>query len=237
MAPENPTSLFPITIRRAFTVGRFFVLYGMVVSVLVSVALSFSAGPTSSTTFPFLLPIFSVLGSMGALVVFTNDRVKGVLEYLLAYGMSPRGIFGNFLATGLVLTSLILAVAVGGSLAVHLALGIPITLQLVELLAFYAIPMSYASTAFAASVGMFWTSLSSPRTGMNSPIGLVPFVGILPALGTLGLLTVLATRGVYSSNELVLVALGVVGVIALVVALLLSSTGRLLRREQLLSPL
>jgi hypothetical protein len=232
---EVPPSLLGVTVRRAFTVGRFFLGYGIVVSVLLAVGLGLSAG-MADTAFPFLLPIFAVTGSMGALVVFSNDRLKGVLEYLLAYGVSPRSIFVNGLLTSLVLVSVTIVPAVATNLGLGAAHGQPLWSAPAQLLVVYGLPMSFASAAFAATIGMFWTSLSSPRSGMNSPIGLAPFLGILPPLGTLAILVVLGISGVYSAASLLIAAaVMVVGVVVIVVGLL-GTMERFLRRERLLSP-
>jgi len=236
MPPEGPPSLVRITIRRAVTSGRFYLVYGVIVSLVLAASLSVASGSSFASAFPLLLPIFAVVGSMGALVVFTNDRLKGVLEYLLAYGATPRRIFLDVLLTVLLLVSVILVAAVGGGLALYLARhhGIPVVLALD--LALYAVPMSYVSAAFAATVGMFWTSLSSPRAGMTSPLGLVPFIGILPSLGTLGLLAALGLEGRASPASFAIAGEGMVALVAAVVAVLVGSMDRFLRRERLLSP-
>jgi hypothetical protein len=67
---------------------------------------------------------------------------------------------------------------------------------------FYTLPMSYASQAFAATVGMYWSALSSPRQGLNSPIGLAPFIGILPTVATLGAVIALGIFGNDSTGAL-----------------------------------
>jgi len=235
MNSESAPSLFGVTMRRSFTTGRFFLGYGSAMSVVLGVSLALSPGLAFASTFPFLLPIFVVVGSMGAMVVFTNDRIKGVLEYLLAYGYSPQRLFVTFLLTALALSAVVLSVALAGVLGVYLIRGHPFTTQLAALLLLYAVPMSISSPAFAATVGMLWTSLSSPRAGMNSPIGLIPFIGILPCILTLFLLTTLAAAGIFSPTELLLVATGVVGAVVLIVVALLSTLSRFLRRERLLS--
>ncbi|MCI4373331.1 MAG: hypothetical protein L3K02_06795, partial [Thermoplasmata archaeon] len=218
-----PPSLLGVTVRRSFSTGRFFLGYGTAISVVLGVSLALSQGSAFATTFPFLLPIFVVVGSMGAMVVFTNDRIKGVLEYLLAYGYSPRRLFVTFLLTALALSSIVLSVAVAVGLGLYLIRGHTLTSQLETLMVVYAIPMSFASSAFAATVGMLWTSLSSPRAGMNSPIGLIPLIGILPSIVTLFLLTTLAAVGVFSPTELLLTATGVVGAAVLLVVALLGT--------------
>ena len=217
--------------------GRFFLVYGTGISVLLGVTLAaFSGSNSFPSAFPLFLPIFGVVGSMGGLVVFSNDRTKGVLEYLIAYGVSPRRLFANVLITSLVLASIVVSVAIGVGVGVYVAKGHGVSSYLALALGIYAIPMTLASAAFAATVGVYWTALSSPRQGLNSPIGLVPFVGILPALATLGTLVGLGLSG-KSSTEVFLIVLGTAfGLIAIVVLVLLGMIGRLLRRERLLSP-
>ena len=232
---SEPPSLVGITFRRATTTGRFYLVYGLVVSSLLAVALGVSSGAAFSTIFPLLLPIFGVVGSMGSLVVFTNDRTKGVLEYLLAYGVSERQIFVNSLLIGLALDAMVVGTASVVGLGASLATGHALTLTSAEYLGLYGIPMSLAAVAFACTVGMYWTALSSPRAGMNSPIGLVPFVGILPALATLFAVEALAGTG-HGADALRVGAFAVV-LVAVVVVVLISRIGRLLRRERMLSPM
>jgi hypothetical protein len=236
MSREPAPSLLGVTVRRSFTTGRFFLGYGSAISVVVGLSLALSAGNAFASAFPLLLPIFVVVGSMGAMVVFSNDRIKGVLEYLLAYGYSPRRLFVTFLSTAIALSGVVLSVALVAGLGAYLVRGHSLTSQLATLLGLYAIPMSIAAPAFAATVGMLWTSLSSPRAGMNSPIGLIPLIGILPCLLPLFLLTVLAEAGIYSPSELLYIGTGVVGAVVLIVVALFGTLGRSLRRERLLSP-
>lgn len=228
-------SLLGITVRRASAVGRFFLVYGSGISVVLAVALGLSGGAAFASSFPLLLPIFGVVGSMGGLLVFTNDRQKGVLEYLMAYGASPRRLFLDVLVTTLVLVSIVLVVALSVGLGVFVARGHSITPTLAVSLGAYSVPMTYASASFAATAGMYWTSLSSPRMGSNSPIGLIPFIGILPVLVTFGVLATLEADGVTSAVTLRIVAESAIGLVAATVVVLLSMAGRLLRRERLLS--
>jgi hypothetical protein len=227
-------SLLRTTFRRSFALGRLFIVVGVVYVLVLATALSFTASSSFASAYPIFLPIFAVLGSMGALMVFTNDRTKGVFEYLIAYGISPRRLFLNVLLVILLLETVVLVLLVGLGLGIFVASGHTISLGLVEALGVYSIPMSYASAAFAGTVGMFWTSLSSPRSGLNSPIGLVPFVGIAPSLLTLALVAVLAIEGF---TETYLVIGAAVGAVAAVVILLLSLLDRLMPRERLLSPM
>jgi len=229
-------SLLSVTVRRASVTGRFFLVYGTVISVLLGVLLAHYSAPSFTSSFPLFLPIFGVVGSMGGLLVFASDRTKGVLEYLIAYGYSPRRLFANVLLTTFVLISIVVGIGVGVSLGVYLAEGNSVTSKLAISLGVYAIPMAFACASFAATVGVYWTTLSSPRQGINSPIGLIPFIGILPALVTLFVIEVLSASGPISTDTALLVLGTAMGLVALLVIVLLVSMGRLLRRERFLSP-
>ncbi|HYA57653.1 MAG TPA: hypothetical protein VEH57_04215 [Thermoplasmata archaeon] len=238
-APEidDPSrSLLSVTVRRASITGRFFLVYGSAISVLLGVILAHFSGPSFSSSFALFVPIFGVVGSMGGLLVFTSDRTKGVLEYLIAYGYSPRRLFANVLLTTLVLVSIVVGIGLSASLAVYFAEGNTVTSKLAIGLGVYAVPMTFACASFASTVGVYWTTLSSPRQGINSPIGLIPFIGILPALVTLFVIVALGLSGPISTTTLLLVLGSGMGLVAILVIVLLVAMGRLLRRERFLSP-
>jgi hypothetical protein len=236
LTSEEPLSLLGITIRRSFIVGRAALIYGTAMSLLLGISLAFSSAAGFSAGFPIFLPIFASVASMGGLAVFTSDRLKGVLEYLMAYGVSPRRIFVNVLLASLVLVTIVLAIALGIGLGVFLARGNALSDVLVSLLLFYTFPMSYASAAFAATVGMYWSALSSPRQGLNSPIGVAPFIGILPSVATLGAVVALGVlgKGSTASSFVIVTSISLV-LVSTFVAVLLGMIGRFLRRERLLS--
>lgn len=236
VSPEGPLSLLGITIRRSIIVGRVFLIYGTVMSSLLGIGLGFSSSMGFSAGFPIIAPIFGVTGSMGALSVFSGDRMKGVLEYLMAYGVSPRRIFLNVLVASLVLISIVLGVALMVGLTVFLVRGNSPSDVLLPLLLFYTLPMGYASAAFAATMGMYWSALSSPRQGMNSPVGLAPLIGILPSVVTIGAIVVLGVFGMASSSSFILVTSVSLVLITAIVVTLMGRIGRFLRRERLLSP-
>lgn len=235
-AAEGPLSLLGVTIRRSTVLGRFFLVYGTAISLLLGISLDLTSASSFASAFPLLLPIFGAVGSMGGLTVFTSDRMKGALEYFLAYGISARRLFANVLVACLVLVTIILVVGGTVGVGLYLALGHPLTATLAQGLTLYGVPMTYASAAFATTIGMYWTALSSPRTGMSSPIGLAPFLGILPPAAVLGIIVALAETGKFSTSTVIDVAIISMVAVAAVVVLLLSLSGRLLRRERLLSP-
>ncbi len=227
--PEGPPSLLGITVRRSFVAGRVYFIVGLLYVFFLSIALSFSGPSSFDSGFPIILPIFTVLGAIGGLTVFANDRIKGTFEYLLAYGVHPRRIFTEILITSLALVTIELGLALALGLGIYVALGNALSGNLLLGLGLYAIPESYACAALMAMLGVFWTSLSSPRAGLNSPVGFAPGFGILPQIVTLIL------SGVFSAY-LYDVLFGNVAVVVVIVLALLSLTNRLMPRERLLSP-
>jgi hypothetical protein len=176
-----------------------------------------------------ILPIFAVSGGLGGAMVFTNDRSKGVLEYLVAYGLSPRRILLNVLIAGLVQVTIVLAVGVSAGITTYLLSGNVLTPALPEALLAYTFPMSYATVTLMTTVGVFWTSLSSPRAGMNSPLGVLPMLGVIPT--AVGLVVALAIP-----SHAVQIVLGDELVVVLALVSLLARTDRLMPPDRLLSP-
>ncbi len=232
-AEVGPPSLLGISVRRSITLGRVYLLVGAGLSIFYSAVFALAAGPSFVTVFPVLLPVIAVMGGLGGMVVFTNDRLKGVFEYLIAYGLTPLRLFANILLASLVLESIVLGAGCLVGLGIYAATGHALSWALGTALGLYTIPMSYASVAFTATVGMVWTSLSSPRAGMNSPIGLLPIVGVTPALVTLvAALAAVATRAVPAR----LVTTVAILLLVVVVFGLLRLVARRLPPERLLSP-
>jgi hypothetical protein len=204
--------------------------FGTGYAIVLGVVLSFSSEAAFEAALPLVLPIFGVVGSFGGITVFTNDRIKGVLEYLVAYGVPPRRLFGDVLIASLALASIVVGASLGAGLGANVARGHSITMTFAILVSAYSVPMALASSAFVAMVGMYWTSLSSPRSGLNSPLGLAPIIGIAPPVLTLFVIGALG-----GSHFFAVTAAAVSGMVVIVV-LLLSLVGRLLPSERLLSP-
>jgi hypothetical protein len=232
---QQVPSILNGTIRRSFFLGRVFILGGLGYVVVLSTVTELDSGPSALTAVGVFLPIFAALGAMGGLMVFTGDRVKGVYEYLIAYGFSPLRLFLNILLACLVLVTVVLAISLSFSITLHLVLGGSISAMQAELLGLYAVPMSYASASLASIVGMYWASLSSPRQALNSPIGLMPIVGLAPPLLTLVLVGVVAAT--YGPSAILLVTSAAVLLVTAAALLLLSQVPRRLSVERFLSPI
>lgn len=227
---ERPPSLLAITVRRSFSVGRVYLVLSTALSLFYTIVLSIVPGNAFISAFPLLLPILGTMGAMGSMLVFTNDRTKGVFEYLIAYGVPPRRIFLNVVETSLVMLSVVEAVTLVAGLGLRAAVGQPIPLPFILDIAVYSLPMSYGTAALTSAAGMFWTSLSSPRQGMNSPLGLLPMVGVAP-----GVLVLIIAEAVGPARA-PYVAVSAVIIVVLTAVALLTLGGRLMPRERLLSP-
>ncbi|HEV8050201.1 MAG TPA: hypothetical protein VGP88_06365 [Thermoplasmata archaeon] len=221
------------TIRRTLRIGWTYLAIGAFVSLLLTGILLFGVhrGSAFVTTYPLELPIFAVLGSTGGLMTFTSDRTKGVFEYLIAYGVRPRSLFVNGLLATITMASIVLGLALALGLGLAVATGITLTTDFLQTVALYTIPMSLAGALFTSTVGMIWTSISTPRTGMNSPVGLAPMVGIAPTV------LVLVVAETLPSSEFYYFTAGAAAAIVLAVVGLLAASARLMGRERFLSPL
>jgi hypothetical protein len=231
-APPSAARLTATTVRRTIVIGRLYLVIGVGVSLILALILVLGNHPTTfQTVFPLELPLFAVLGSTGGLITFTSDRTKGVFEYLISYGVRPRSLFFNGLASTAAMTSIILGLALAVGLGAAVARGVPLSSRLLRSLALYSIPVSYAGAMFTAMVGMTWAAISTPRTGINSPVGLAPMVGIAPTLFVL-----LFAETAPASQYYDFTGGGALVIIAATLGLLAMS-GRLMGRERFLSPL
>ncbi|MGA9839847.1 MAG: hypothetical protein WBS16_05355 [Thermoplasmata archaeon] len=225
-------SLTGTTIRRTIVIGWRYIAIGTAISLILALVLVLGKNSAAfSTTFPLELPLFATLGSVAGLMTFTSDRTKGVFEYLIAYGIRPRSLFAN----GLIATAAMGAIILGVSLLVGLgtaaARGIPLTEDLAKAIAFYTVPMGLAGGLFTTTIGMIWSSVSSPRTGLNTPVGMAPMFGIAPTI------LVLIVAETAPRSEYYYITVGAAGAIIVTVLALLALSARLMGRERFLSPL
>lgn len=230
--PPAP-SMTATTIRRAIVIGRRNLLIGTAISLVLALILVVGAHSRStfSLIFPVELPLFCVMGSLGGLMTFTSDRTKGVFEYLIAYGVRARKLFLDGLAATAALVGIILGLSLGVGIGAAAVTGVSVGGDFVKTVALYTIPMAFAAGLFTSTVGMIWSSVSSPRSGMNSQIGLAPTLGIAPTI-----LVLIAAESAPAS-DFYYITTGAAVTIILVVVGLLALSARLMGRERFLSPL
>ncbi len=232
---SNPSvpSLLGTTVRRTLTVGRLYLAIGAGISLILTIILLTGARASTafSTTFPLEIPLFAVLGSTGALLTFTTDRTKGVLEYLIAYGVRSRTLFVNGLVSAVAMAAIILGLALLIGLGLAAGRGIEFTTDLVKSISLYTLPMTFAGAMFTVMVGMIWSSVSTPRTGINSPVGIAPMVGIAPTI------LVLLVAETAPSSDFYYITGGAAAAIVVAVVGLLVLSAKLMGRERFLSPI
>lgn len=207
--PRSSQSLAYVNFKRALNYGRIYLILGVATSLGILILLTFASGVTTpqtyayvlqveqtlgihnasvilvALTYPDLVPMFAIISSVGALMVFSSDKTKGVYEYLIAYGVNPSSIFWSILAATLGIVSISLVISVSAALILLIALNGSVPYIFVQLTYSYIIPLSYAGAVFGSIAGMIWSSLSTRRAGINSPVGIAPFFGIVPVLAVL----------------------------------------------------
>ena len=233
-------SLISTNFGRAFNFGKIYVGIGLVLPLVFIAELSVaggaaasagsSGGPIIGEIFPLLLPVFVVLGTSGALMIFASDKDKGVYEYMLAYGVDVSTIFWSMIAATVCLVTLILTISLAlavGVLAITSA-GV-LSVGFGQLILFYSIPLSYAAAMFMSMGGMIWSQLTARRPGINSPIGMASLLGIAPVLAVL-----LLALGPGSGHVLDVVIGASVAMILAVVAMASVANSKM-QRERFLS--
>jgi hypothetical protein len=243
--------LSAVNFKRSVKYGRVYLILGIAVSLVI--VLSTSVLPTTPQTtqyiatqgkelgitsagalvivslYPIISPLFSVIGSLGALMIFASDKAKGVYEYLISYGVNTSTIFWSTVLSGLGLVTIVLGVSLAVVTSVLAALNGSIPFQYVELVLIYTIPLSYSVTMFTTIIGMIWSSLTTRRAGVNSPVGLAPIFGMIP------ILFVLVLSESIPSRYLTPLVAGISLLLVLLVAVLIAVSNRKLVRERFIS--
>lgn len=179
--------------------------------------------------YPIITPLFAVIGSFGALMIFVSDKTKGVYEYLIAYGINTSSIFWSIVLSAIGLATIVLAVSLSISITILYALNGFIPYQFVELILIYTIPLTYAVTMFTTVLGMIWSSLTTRRAGLNSPIGLAPIFGFIP------IVLVLVVSELVPSSYVILLVGGVSLLLVLIVAITIGVSNKKMVRERFIS--
>ncbi len=173
------------TLVRAVRYGKMYLVISIALPILVAAEFAFvptKSGVNLLSLYPLILPLFIVIGSMGGLMIFTSDKRKGVYEYLMAYGADASTIFYSILIATLGLALIVLTASLAIMAAVFLIAGISISLEVIEELLLYTLPLSFSAPVFMAMSGMIWSALSTRVTGVNSPVGIAPMLGVVPVI-------------------------------------------------------
>jgi hypothetical protein len=167
-----------------------------------------------------LVALAGLIITMPVYLLFVSDKNAGVLEYLLAVGMSQRDVFKGYLKAALILS----LVAMGPPVLLNLALapnGFWMALEVGAL----ALVTGGADVAMVTVLMTGFSSMQRKPTGMNSPIGIS--IGAVILLPELMLMVVLGESLIWLD---VSVALGILAA----ALLLLLSLEKFISREKLL---
>ncbi|MHB1931843.1 MAG: hypothetical protein ACYCPV_02480 [Thermoplasmata archaeon] len=227
--PSALPTLLSTTVRRSLVVGRVSLAISCFMVVIYSAGFGFGGGVLISIG-AYILPIFSVAGGIGGALVYSNDRLKGVLEYVVAYGIRPGRLLVNAVVASAVQVTIILGLGIGAGVATYRLSGHPFVPALDLVLLGYTVPMSYLSAALMTTVGVYWTSLASPRSGMNSPLGVLPMIGLVPTGAVL--ILALAAPPAHAAQLVAAAELA----IFIVLMVLWTRSERFMPTERLLSP-
>ncbi|MDV3278647.1 MAG: hypothetical protein LYZ69_09335 [Nitrososphaerales archaeon] len=170
-----------------------------------------------------LVPFFAIFGliiTTPTYLLFVNDKNAGVLEYLLATGMSQRDVFKGYLKAALMLSLLPMVPAVLISVVLS-AFGPPYALGVGAL----AVVMGLADVALVTFLMTGFSAMQRKPTGMNSPVGIT--IGVFLVLPEFLLLFLL-------QGAIIWLDLGIAAALMVTTAVLLSSVDRLIMREKLL---
>ncbi len=193
------TDFILMHLRRSLLSGRAYLILGLAMPLLVILLLYFTGRsveggklgfPSSvgggavivALMAPAVIPLATVIGSFSPLLLFVNDRSRGVHEYLLAFGKKPGDIFSALLVSVIVISAILVIVPIT-AVMVMLYISGPLLLSgfLLET-AVYVVPMGFIVPLFISGIAAMWVSLTKRTQFVNSPIGIAPLFGLAPIM-------------------------------------------------------
>lgn len=197
-----------------------FDLAGRVGSVVANNGQTLDVGSTFTYMAVPFSAIFGLLITTPTYLLFVNDKNVGVLEYLLAVGMSQRDVFRGYLKAALELS--LVAVLPSFALNVVLSSSGP---EAAALASGLGLLTALADVALVTFLMIAFSSMQRKPTGMNSPVGIT--IGIFLVLPEILFLFPLGAAILWLD-------LAIAGAIIATAAFLLLSVDRLIMREKLL---
>ncbi len=234
-------------LKRSLTSSRSYLILGLAIPIMVMLLLFLEGrsipGSTIARTYglpastsggavlvatlaPAIIPLAAVIGSFSPLLLFVNDRSRGVYEYLLAYGKKPSDIFSALILSVLIISVILTTVPLTLSAVLIYLTGPFLLPPFADEAVIYVLPVSLVAPLFVSGIAATWVSLTKRVQFVNSPIGIAPMFGLAPVL--LVLLISQLDRG-----KDVLIVMGVASVLMVVAtAAIFLLAARLLRGER-----
>jgi hypothetical protein len=203
--------------------GILFAVFGT----FVFESINISAPGTSYVLFPIGFMGFGILFfSTPVILLYVYDKNNGVLEYFLSLGWNQSDVFRRYLKASLLLALTVFVGEFAANLVVTTVLGnqTAILFGLVAMAITAALSFSAVSLVTVSMVA--FSSLQKQRVGANSPLGL--------ALGVPVLLPTYYLPLFLPSSISILADLLIAAVAGILSIVLLTLSGRLIRREKML---
>jgi hypothetical protein len=184
---------------------------------------------------PFISPVFTVVGTMMAPALYSEDKDNGFFEFMLSstkYG--TKDIFWAIMITALVIAAITIAIALAEILIVFAVLNGGIPSAFLKELLIYTVPISIIAVLIGTSVAFASQAMTKRMSFVNSPAGLAPVVGVVVAVIPL-FFSIYSQRGLLGQvdfNQLYLIlAFYVVGALVLFLIIFLITTTRMVRER------
>jgi hypothetical protein len=222
-------------LKRSARMGMIYVILSLVMAgfITVSFGIAGRAGNLVTTggqtidigaSFNFMIvpfaAMFGLIITTPTYLLFVNDKNAGVVEYLLAVGMSQRDVFKGYLKAALMLS----LVAIVPAVVISTVLSVS-GLEVIGLTEALAVTTGLAVVALVTFLMTAFGSMQRKPTGMNSPVGIT--IGVLLILPEFFFIFLLWQAILWLDLAMALA-------ISTAAALLLLSVDKLIVREKLL---
>ncbi|MEM3676181.1 MAG: hypothetical protein QXV22_03890 [Thermoplasmataceae archaeon] len=187
---------------------------------------------------PFVAPVFTVVGTMMAPALYSEDRENGFFEFILSSTRTEtKDIFWAIVLTAVFFAVITILIAIAEIFIVVFALnrGVPSTFA--QEILIYTLPISIIAVLIGTSIAFVSQALTKKMTFVNSPAGLAPVFGVIITVIPL-FFSVFTERGIFGPidfNQLYLILASYVVAAFIVFLLVFLLSNVRMARERFLS--
>lgn len=154
-----------------------------------------------SLLLPFIAPVFTVVGTMMAPALYSEDRENGFFEFILSSTkFGTRDIFWAIMLTAVIVAAVTIAIAILEILIVFLSLNGSVPALFLKELLIYTAPISIIAVLIGTSIAFASQALTKKMTFVNSPAGLAPVFGVIVAVVPL-FFSIFSARGLFGQVD------------------------------------
>ncbi len=184
---------------------------------------------------PFIAPVFTVVGTMMAPALYSEDRDNGFFEFILSSTRFETGdIFWAIMLTAVIVAAVTITIAIVEIIIVFVVLNGSVPPLFLKELLIYTAPISIIAVLIGTSIAFASQALTKKMTFVNSPAGLAPVFGVIVAVLPL-FFSVFSARGLFGSidfNQLyVILGAYVAGAFVVFLAVFFFTTVRMVRER------